>query len=132
MYRHKKVMVIDDSHIDRFIAERIISKSNFSEHTILMSSAIDALKYLSSLENQDDLPQVIFLDIRMPEMDGFEFLKRYSDLPDQLKRNCIIAMISSSADINDHKRAKESPYVYCFMEKPLSNEQLSKNLIHNN
>ncbi len=130
MYRHKKVMVIDDSHIDRFIAERIISKSNFSERTILMSSAIEALQYLKSVDNDEDLPQVIFLDIRMPEMDGFEFLRKYSELPDSLKRNCIIAMISSSADINDHKRAKESPYVYCFMEKPLSNEQLSKNLIH--
>lgn len=123
-------MVIDDSHIDRFIAERIINKSNFSESTILMSSAIEALQYLKNVENNDDLPQVIFLDIRMPEMDGFEFLKKYSELPESLKRNCIIAMISSSADINDHKRAKESPYVYCFMEKPLSNEQLSKNLVH--
>lgn len=122
-------MVIDDSRIDRFVAERIIKRSFFARDVLLMESAIAALDYLQAIENIDDLPEVIFLDIRMPVMDGFGFLENYNTLSDRVKRNCIIAMISSSADVNDHLRARSSKYVACFMEKPLDKEKLDQYFI---
>ncbi len=122
-------MVIDDSRIDRFVAERIIKRSFFAEEVLLMESAISALDYLQAIENIGDLPEVIFLDIRMPVMDGFGFLDSYNTLSDKVKRNCIIAMISSSADVNDHLRARSSQYVACFMEKPLDKEKLDQYFI---
>lgn len=125
-FRHKKAMIIDDSHIDRFIAERILKRSFFAEEILMMESAIDALEYLRAQDRIDDLPQVIFLDIRMPEMDGFEFLERYNELPDTVKRNVTIVMISSSANLNDHIRAQRNQYVYSFLEKPLDMEKLCK------
>ena len=119
-------MVIDDSRIDRFVAERIIKRSFFAEEVMLMESAISALEYLQGVQEATDLPEVIFLDIRMPVMDGFGFLDNYNTLSEKVKRNCIIAMISSSADVNDHMRAKSSQYVSCFMEKPLDKEKLDQ------
>lgn len=125
-FNYTKALIIDDSHIDRFIAERILKRSSFAEETILMESALDALAYLQSPDNINRLPQIIFLDIRMPEMDGFEFLDKYNDLSETITKNCLIVMISSSADLNDRLRAQKDLHVHCFMEKPLDIEKLKK------
>jgi CheY-like chemotaxis protein len=122
-----RVMVIDDAAIDRFIAEKILANANFSDEVISLESAMDALRYLESHQNvPDELPQLIFLDINMPEMSGFDFLDEYNKFPDKVKRKCIIVMLSSSVHPEDHVRASESPYVCQFLSKPLTPEKLSE------
>src|SRR5215212_7007965 len=94
-----KVMVIDDSHIDRYVASYNIKRHFFAEEIILKDSAKSALEYLKmSIDTPENLPQFIFLDIRMPEMDGFQFLEEYEKLPETVKKKCIIMMLSSSLD----------------------------------
>ena len=121
----KRVLVIDDNETDRYIAKRMIAKYQFAEETVLMESAPKALEYLMSLkETPEMLPQFIFLDIRMHEMDGFEFLTEYEKLPDEVKSNCVILMLSTSLDRTDHDRASSCKHLNQFVNKPLDKEKM--------
>lgn len=125
-----KVMVVDDNETDRYIATRIIKKYAFAEEIILKESAYSALYHLKSLENTpEELPNLIFLDIRMPERDGFDFLEDYQNLPETIKKHCVIVMLSTSLNPSDHERAKDSGYVTQFLNKPLSKNALDKILL---
>src|SRR3954467_3974144 len=94
---HKKVLVIDDNPVDRYVAERIFKKYAFAEEIVCIESARKGLEYLSSLQDTpEQLPYLIFLDIMMPEMNGFEFLDEYKNLPETIKDNCTILMLTTS------------------------------------
>ena len=124
---YKKVMVIDDSETDRYVASYNIKRHGFAEEVIVKEAAMDALEYLRSVVNTpEELPQFIFLDIRMPEMDGFDFLKEYEKLPEVIQKKCIIMMLSSSLDPEDYERAASSKFVNGFLSKPLDKEKLNE------
>jgi len=123
--KFKRVMVIDDNEIDRYIANRNITRYAFAEEVITMESSRAALNFLESLKDTPELlPQLIFLDIRMPEIDGFGFLEEYEKLSDTVKQNCIIMMLTTSLNPSDHERAKNNQYVNRFLNKPLDKEKI--------
>lgn len=124
---HKVVMIVDDNEIDRYIAHKAVLKANFAERAICVESALEGLNYIKdNLNSPDNLPHIIFLDINMPEMNGFDFLKEYELFPDNVKRNCIIMMLTTSLDSTDRKLAMDNKYVSMFLNKPLNQEKLSK------
>lgn len=123
--KYHRIMVIDDNYIDRYIAERNLIKFNLADLVQLFESGSDALEYLMVHSGEaSELPQMIFLDIRMPGMDGFEFLEQYARLPSLVHDTCSIIMLSSSIDTLDLNRIKENPFVRKFMNKPLEKRKL--------
>ena len=123
---HKKVMVIDDNEMDLYISKRIIERHAFAEEVLLMESAKDALAFFeANADNVENLPSLIFLDINMPDMNGFEFLEAYNALSETVKRNSIIMMLTTSVHDEDIQRADKCPYVRNYLNKPLSAEKLS-------
>lgn len=120
---YNKIMVIDDSHFDRLIARKVIEVSQLAENIILAASVLEAISYLESVE-KTGFPEIILLDISMPELDGFDFLQRFDKMPENNKMGCKIVMLSSSIDPNDINRAKKCKYVHGFISKPLTVEKL--------
>ncbi len=123
--KFKKVMLIDDNTIDLYITSRLITKYNFGEEIIQYTSAKKALDFLQ--ENQNDfteLPQVIFVDIYMPRMSGFDFMAKYDEFPSDLKNHCQVYMMSSSIDENDIRRAENDINIIGFQEKTVTKEFL--------
>ena len=114
-------LVIDDDKINNLVCESVIKKIQENNQVVSFLRAEDALNYLSNASNQH--PDIIFLDINMPEMDGWEFLERF--LPIR-KKNTYIFMLSSSINQADFDKAKKYTEVLDYVVKPFSKEKLLK------
>ena len=128
-FRFHSVLVIDDSLPDRFIAKKLIGRNHLAENIVIKESASEGLDYLVKINDTNELPQIIFLDIRMPEMDGFDFLEKFNDLPTSIQDNCMIYMLTSSAYSEDRKKAELFHSVKGFIIKPLTESELLKNFV---
>ncbi|KAA2219310.1 MULTISPECIES: response regulator [Maribacter] len=125
-----KVLLIDDSEIDNYINKAIISKSKFINEVIVKTSGLKALNYLRELEESpEDFPDVIFLDIRMPEMDGFEFIEQYKNLPVETKGKCRVFMLSSSINPKDLEKSESYKEIEKHLAKPLAHHSLEELLL---
>jgi CheY-like chemotaxis protein len=121
-----KVLLIDDSDIDNMVNKRVIDKAGLSSHITVKNSASSALEYLEKLvrTEPENIPGVIFLDIRMPEIDGFGFLDLFESLPKEIHDVTSIVMLSSSIDAEDYKKAMDNRFVKHFLNKPLHKESV--------
>lgn len=120
-YKFSRVMVIDDNPIDIYIAGKLMSKRNFSEKVFAFGSAKSALSFLEHhIDDPGNLPQVIFVDIYMPVMSGFDFLEAFDKFPAEVKKHCRIFVVSSSIDQCDIRRVNENANVEGFGTKTIS------------
>ena len=113
-------LVIDDNYIDNLVTRRLLEMCNFAKSIILNESPTDAIE---SLRNGTVVPDVIFLDIRMPIMDGFEFMQEFEKL-DISKKNIKIYLLSSSLDPADVQRSSDNGYITQLIHKPLTKQIL--------
>ena len=119
--KYKSVLLIDDSYIDNLINRKILENSQFADDVIVMDSPVRAIDYLNKCFDKQALPEIIFLDIRMPEMNGFEFLQKLREISSgddghELK----IYVLSSSLDPSDLRRVEGNNLVTKFIGKPLT------------
>jgi CheY-like chemotaxis protein len=117
---YKTCLLIDDNYIDNFVTRKILENSNFAENIVVVRSATEALE---SLRKGTIKPDVIFLDIRMPIMSGFEFLDEFDKIEID-KEHIKVFMLSSSLDPIDFKKSSSNKYISQFILKPLTQKIL--------
>jgi CheY-like chemotaxis protein len=120
-FRYKRVMFIDDNELDNFINKKLVESESFADDIQTYLSSTEALDYLkSNASNPESLPEVIFLDIIMPVMDGFAFLDEYAKLSEAVKMKCKVVLLSTTESFTELNRANQNKYVRKFLNKPLS------------
>ncbi|MVN92628.1 response regulator [Mucilaginibacter sp. HME9299] len=120
---YKTCLLIDDNYIDNFVTRRILESSNFAQNIVVKQSATEAIE---EIRDGSIKPDVIFLDLRMPLMNGFEFLQEYEKLDGHDKDGTKIFMLSSSLDPVDVKRSGQNKYITQFIHKPLTQKILEE------
>jgi CheY-like chemotaxis protein len=121
------VMLVDDNDTDNFISRRIIEITNFAAEVIVKSSGKSALDFLDeNNSNADNLPDIIFLDINMPIVDGFVFLYEFEKFNDTVKDKCRVIILSSSDNKRDIDKIVNNDYVIKFITKPLTETALQE------
>lgn len=118
-------IIIDDSVFDVFTQERLLLKSGLTSTVRSFSSAQLAMDFLR--EQSGSIPEtVILLDLQMPEVNGFEFTVLYATLPEDIRRNIRLFMISSTVDLMDIEEAQRNPFIIKLLSKPLEVKLLRK------
>jgi CheY-like chemotaxis protein len=130
--KYHAVMLVDDNEIDNLINQKMIEASNITEHIFVHSGAKSAIEFLKNIEKLAKgpvslyLPEIIFLDIDMPLMDGFQFLDEFERLSESIKAHCKVVMLTSSLNPQDMNKAKKNQFVLKYINKPLTQENLKK------
>lgn len=115
------IMLVDDDVNTNLLHEIIIGEMNVTEEIIIFQNGKEALDFLTTKNAKGVYPQpeIIFLDINMPIMNGWEFIEQYDKLANEQKVKILIAMLTSSINFEDKEKALNSGVVNEFINKPL-------------
>lgn len=130
-YKYRYAMLLDDNALDNFINQNIIAASHFAGKVYVNTGSVSALEFLNNLAicGTDALaifPEIIFIDINMPMMNGFQFIEDLQKrLPEKLF-SLKLAILTSSDDPNDRLKAEAISKGLVFLNKPLTREMLDQ------
>jgi CheY-like chemotaxis protein len=119
--------IIDDDKIYQFMLTRLIKNNILSENIITFPDGEKAIQYL--IENKtitQNIPDIIFLDINMPIIDGWQFIEEYACIKTEIKKKVVIFMLSSSVNPIDIERANKINEISDYIVKPIKSEEIIK------
>jgi CheY-like chemotaxis protein len=123
----KCIMLVDDNADDNFFHEWEIKKGYSVVTVVARQTGMDALEYLKLNKDEKDLhPNLIFLDINMPGMNGWEFLTEYNKLDEKLKCQAVVVMLTTSENPDDKAKAEMMNLASDFKTKPLTQVMLKE------
>ncbi len=127
MPHRKHLCIVDNDRIYQFTVKKTLELMKSDCRLSIFSDGLEAIAFLRNcLDCPDDTPDIILLDLKMPMLDGWGFLKEYSKFHDELGREVQLYFTTSSIDDSDRKRALENPVVNGFMDKPVSYHDLQE------
>lgn len=126
------VLLVDDNDTDNFISKRIIEITRFAKRVEVKSSGKGALDYLKEHQNNpENIPNIIFLDINMPIVDGFVFLYEFEKFNELVRSKCKVIILSSSDNKRDIDKIVNNNHVIKFITKPLTEIALDEIRLNN-
>ena len=126
LYKYPLVLLVDDNYIDNMINQKILQGTHFAKEVVVSQSTEEAVAYLKIvLKAEKPAPEVIFLDIRMPGKNGFQFLDEFETIKNNYNFKAKIIVLSASLDPTDYKKVVENNNVVCFANKPLTQNVLN-------
>lgn len=122
----KNIMLVDDDKIFNFLSEKTITSLGLANEVHFAVNGKQALELLEQYrEGKISRPDIIFLDLNMPIMNGYQFIEAFANMDLPEKHKITIVVLSSSVDPNDVARTKELGIQYYF-SKPLSKDEIKK------
>ena len=123
----KNLFILDDDIITTYMMGEILKDISFVEKFHIENNGWQALEYLQNIPSENAFPDVLLIDLKMPEMDGFEFIEHYEQYFHTIHPASTIAVITSSISENDRKLALSYKSVSKFLLKPF-NEQVLEDI----
>lgn len=121
------ISVIDDDEIYKFTIQRTLDLLKLTKKVLMFSDGEEAIDFLNdNIKDNHTLPDIIFLDINMPVMDGFEFMEEFIKLKPRTDKKIIVYMVSSSVDPADLERAEKISEISDYIIKPIEADQISE------
>ncbi|HEY6159636.1 MAG TPA: response regulator [Bacteroidia bacterium] len=120
----KNLFLVDDDEIYVFLTKRTIEETNLADQVKIFRNGKEAIDFLEgAADNIELLPEIIFLDITMPILDGWGFIEEYISLKPRLGKKITLYIVSTSVSPADIQRAKEISVVSDFIIKPVTKEK---------
>ena len=129
MEKLQKILVIDDDPMTNYLQKKLLEKFGVSDVVEIAHDGEEALQSIKqNIEsgNEDRIPQLIFVDLDMPLMDGFQFLEAYQTLNFKNKDSVVVSVLTSSFSRSDINHVKEFPVVKDYLVKPLTQEKIAE------
>jgi CheY-like chemotaxis protein len=122
----KDILVVDDDSIANFLIERIVTSTGFVRNIQKALNGKQALEiFENNLRSAAPVPEVVLLDLNMPIMNGFEFIRAFRAMEFSQKQNTLIILVTSSSNPADIATAKQLGIKY-YLTKPLSADRLKE------
>jgi CheY-like chemotaxis protein len=127
MSRPLIIFIVDDDEIYKYTMTKTIERQKIAKKILTFSDGEEAINFMiDNVGNSIDLPDIIFLDINMPIMDGFQFMEEYVLLKPRIGKKIVIYMVTSSVDPIDIDRAKKISEIANYIVKPIKADKLSE------
>ena len=119
------IMCVEDDPITLMLFKKVVQKALFAKEITNATNGQEAINFINNITSEDTKPQLIFLDLNMPVMGGWEFLNLFNNSNYYNLNRTKVIILTSTIDPEDVKKSKSYPNVIEFISKPITVEILN-------